>query len=121
MSTAAWYEVIGLTGTLIIMMSYCYSDLKKIRSVNIGGSILFIIYGLLTHTWSTALLNFLCIVVNVYKMCKEGKKKPESTNTDSISFDFTLECVLKSEGFDDEDLSRLRDKCQQLEKMADQK
>ena len=66
-------EIIGLVATIIVFASYSFSDVKKLRILNIVGSVLFVVYGFILPAYSTALLNIACIVMNSYKIYKLKK------------------------------------------------
>lgn len=62
------YEYLGIIATLFILFSFLKDDEKEIRKLNIIGSILFVIYGVCIKSFSTAILNFILIIVNVCKI-----------------------------------------------------
>lgn len=68
-----YFEIIGIFATIFILIGFMSSNIKVVRVFNIVGSILFVIYGVAINAMSTWLLNFLCIILNVYKICKEAK------------------------------------------------
>lgn len=68
-----WYELIGITGTLFVLLSFLMKDLKKVRIINIIGATLFVIYGLLIGALSTWLLNGILIIVHIVYLIKEKK------------------------------------------------
>lgn len=68
-----WIEVIGILATIfiIISMSCKTTSIKSsiiMRITNIIGSIIFIIYGILLPALSTAILNGLVTIVNIYHL-----------------------------------------------------
>jgi preprotein translocase subunit SecF len=68
-------EVLGIIATLFILASFVLSGESKIRSINIIGSILFVIYGIIIGSISVWLLNGALILVHIYKIIKLKKKK----------------------------------------------
>lgn len=62
------YEVIGIVATIFVLLSFLQTDSKKIRKLNIIGAGLFIIYGIFIRAYSTALLNFLLIIIHIVKL-----------------------------------------------------
>jgi hypothetical protein len=68
-----WYELIGIMGTLFVLLSFLMKDLKKVRIINIIGATLFVIYGLLIGALSTWLLNGILIIVHIVYLIKEKK------------------------------------------------
>jgi hypothetical protein len=66
------YEIIGIIGTLFILIAFSFTGERKIRIMDTVGAALFVVYGILTQTWSTAILNFFLICINCYKIFKRG-------------------------------------------------
>ena len=64
------YEVIGIIATVLIIVSFLANGERKIRMLNIAGSVLFVLYGALTHTYSTTVLNGALIIVHIIKLRK---------------------------------------------------
>lgn len=62
------YEVIGIVATIFVLLSFLKTDSKKIRKLNIIGAALFVIYGIFIRAYSTALLNFLLIIIHIIKL-----------------------------------------------------
>lgn len=61
-------EVIGLVATILIIAGFLLDGETKIRSVNIIGAGLYVIYGILIGSPSNILLNGILIFVHVYKL-----------------------------------------------------
>ncbi len=74
-----WIEILGYTGMALILCSWLFKNVNVIRTVNIIGSVFSLTYGILTHTWPTAILNICLLVINsVYLILflhKTRKKK----------------------------------------------
>lgn len=69
-----WYELIGIAGTLFVLLSFSMREIKKIRIINIVGAALFVIYGLLAGALSTWLLNGILIIIHLcYLLLKPSK------------------------------------------------
>lgn len=80
------YEIIGIIGTVLVLIaasfktttfwgSFCF------RVVNLIGSVLFLVYGILLPALSTAILNGALIVVNggyLISLIIQYKKKPKA-------------------------------------------
>ena len=60
------YEIIGITATLFVLLSFLMKDIGKVRIVNIIGAVLFVIYGVLINSLSTWLLNGVLIGIHIY-------------------------------------------------------
>jgi len=64
-------EIIGIFATLLVFvgMSFKTTSVKGsiwMRILNIAGSVVFVVYGILVSAYSTAILNSALIVVNIY-------------------------------------------------------
>lgn len=60
-------EIIGIIGTLLILVGFCSDKERIIRIFDMAGSILFIIYGAAIGSISTILLNSVLVLVHIYK------------------------------------------------------
>ena len=60
-----FYEIIGLLGTLFVLLSFLMKDLKKVRIINIIGAVLFVVYGVLINAYSTWILNGVLIIIHI--------------------------------------------------------
>lgn len=69
------YELIGIVGTIFVLISFLQKSEEKIRQVNIIGASFFIIYGITTKTYSTAVLNIALLFIHLTKLNVIGKLK----------------------------------------------
>lgn len=68
-------EVLGILATILLVISFSLSGEKAIRSVNMLGGILFLIYGIIIGAFSVWLLNAILITINTYKLIKLNTNK----------------------------------------------
>lgn len=68
-------EIIGTLASIVILISFLTNNVFKIRCINIIGSIIFIIYGVLISSFSILLLNGILILIHIYYLLKEGKNR----------------------------------------------
>ena len=68
-----WFEVIGIAGTLFVLLSFLMKDIKTVRTINIVGALLFVIYGILAGAFSTWLLNGILVLVHIVYLLKGSK------------------------------------------------
>lgn len=81
-----WKEIIGIAATLFVLVSMLFNTLSYkgslwMRILNIAGSVVFVVYGVLLPAISTAALNVVLIFVNGYhliKLIKDNKNKKEN-------------------------------------------
>ena len=64
-------EWVGIFASILICISMCFKSTTRkgavcMRSINIIGSVVFGIYGILLPAISTAILNFILVGVNIY-------------------------------------------------------
>lgn len=69
------YEIIGTIASIIILISFLTNKVSRIRVINIIGSLIFVIYGVLISSFSVLLLNSMLIVVHIYYLIKEVKNR----------------------------------------------
>ena len=67
-------EVLGLAASILILLSIAVRGEKKIRQLNIVGSALFVIYGIIIHSYSIILLDACGVVINIYHLNKIKKE-----------------------------------------------
>lgn len=75
MESIMWIESIGITATLLVLLSFLMKKATTIRLINIFGAIMFIVYGILIHSLSTWLLNGALIVIHIYFLIKYRKEQ----------------------------------------------
>ena len=65
-----YLEIFGYIGTALIISSMMMKSINKLRILNISGSVISVIYSILSNTWPTVLLNGCLIAINVYHLIK---------------------------------------------------
>ena len=63
-------EVIGIFASIIVLLSFIMKDIKSIRIINISGSVLFVVYGILINSFATWFLNGALIIVHIVYLIK---------------------------------------------------
>ena len=69
------YEIIGICGTVLILIGFLSNSERSIRIFDMIGSACFVTYGILIHAWSNILLNGILIFVHIVKLYKMQKKE----------------------------------------------
>lgn len=72
-----WIELIGLVSTLFVLISFLFDDIMLIRILNMVGSILFVVYGILSGSLSVWILNGCLVFVHLYYIIKYLKVSKE--------------------------------------------
>lgn len=67
-------EAIGLIATCFVLASFLVSGEKWIRTINIGGASLFVVYGSLIQSPSVWILNGVLFFVHIYKLYRLKRK-----------------------------------------------
>ena len=60
------YEIIGISASLLVLISFLFKNERSIRLVNIFGAVMFVIYGLMINALSIWLLNGILIFIHLY-------------------------------------------------------
>ncbi len=76
MDTSFWIEIVGYIGSGLVLVSMLMTSLKKLRIINMIGSIIFTIYALIIHSYPTAVMNFCLVLINVYKLARIKSESP---------------------------------------------
>ena len=64
------HEIIGVIGTVLILIGFLSNSEKTIRLFDLAGSVLFVLYGALIGAYSNILLNGALIIVHLVKLKK---------------------------------------------------
>lgn len=68
-------EIIGYLGTAFVLTSFMMSDIKKLRTVNIIGGLLWTVYGIVVGSSSIIVGNVLIVLIQGYKLYKLATKR----------------------------------------------
>lgn len=74
-----WIEGLGTIGTVFIIIGLAQSNTQRLRTFNLVGSILFIVYGALLEAHSVWVLNTICAIVNTMHLILGRSRKRNST------------------------------------------
>ena len=70
-----FYEIIGYTGTALVVISMMMKSMKTLRIINVSGAILSTIYSIINSVWPIAIMNISLILIHLYHLIKERNKK----------------------------------------------
>lgn len=79
----SWIEWLGLLAALFVLLSFVFKNILIIRCVNLIGATVFVVYGLLIHSYSVWIMNSCLIVVQIYyiiKIFRNRRNKNESSD-----------------------------------------
>ncbi len=68
-------ELIGYIGSLLIALSLLMSNIKKLRMLNLLGSLSFTVYGFLTKTYPVMLVNLFISIINIWYLAQMAMRK----------------------------------------------
>ena len=87
MNGELFLEIFGYVGMVIVLISFLLTDMKWLRIVNMTGGTICFIYGILTNTMPTALLNISLVTINGFYLIRTliNEKKAKSVNNDADS------------------------------------
>jgi hypothetical protein len=66
MDSFNWLEWLGYTASAIILVSLIMSSVKRLRWINLAGSAVFAVYGMLIGSIPVAVMNIGIVIINIY-------------------------------------------------------
>ena len=68
-------EIVGISGSILIAISMVFKTttdkgVMYLRIFNLLGSIVFVVYGFMLPAYSTIILNFVCVILNIVGLVK---------------------------------------------------
>jgi hypothetical protein len=72
-----YLEVVGWIATFVVIGSFLINDMLKLRSVNLVGATLWLIYGIIAGSFSIMFLNIVVMCIQVFKIRQLIKNKNE--------------------------------------------
>ena len=65
-----YLELFGYLGTAMVLLSMMMSSLFWLRCLNISGSVISVVYAVLTGAWPVVVLNAGLILINTVQLCR---------------------------------------------------
>lgn len=75
------FEIIGMVASVLVFVSFFWSNEKLTRIVNMVGCVVFVVYGFLIGSLSVCAINGACFVLHIVKLVKMHKK-PQGDKAD---------------------------------------
>lgn len=69
-----FWEIFGYTGTALILISMMMTSVVKLRIINMSGSLISMIYAVVTNTWPVVILNLGLIIINTVQLVRLRRK-----------------------------------------------
>ncbi len=63
-----YLEIVGWIATFVVIGSFLINDMLKLRSVNLVGATLWLIYGIIAGSFSIMFLNIVVMCIQVFKI-----------------------------------------------------
>ena len=70
-----YLEIVGWIATFVVIGSFLINDMLKLRSVNLIGAALWLVYGIIAGSFSIMFLNIFVMCIQVFKIRQLLKKK----------------------------------------------
>lgn len=68
-------EIIGICASLLVLFAFAQRDERKIRLFDMAGAILYVVYGMMIHSYANILLNGALIGIQIYHLHLKQRKK----------------------------------------------
>ena len=68
-------ELIGYIGSALVLVSFLMVSVKRLRLVNMAGSLIFMVYALIIRSYPTAVMNFCLVLINLRFLWKEARSE----------------------------------------------
>ena len=70
-----WLEIFGYVGMALVLLSMMMTNTAKLRAINLAGAVVCMVYGILTNTWPTALLNLGLSIIQIAQLIRLKTQK----------------------------------------------
>lgn len=94
MNVSMLIEMVGYTGSVLVVVSMLMSSVVRLRVINTIGSGIFAVYALIIHSYPTALMNFCLVTINIYNLIKLGRKEQSYDLIEAGSDDGLLKFIV---------------------------
>lgn len=64
---------VGYLAMLLVISSFVFKDILRLRIVNLTGAVAFIVYGIMLEAWPIIITNTVIIIIQVYHLSKPKK------------------------------------------------
>lgn len=68
-------EILGIVASLFIILAFLFKDIRIIRILDCVGATLYVIYGILIHSWANIFLNTILILIQIYRLIELKRNK----------------------------------------------
>ena len=96
MSISTIIELVGYTGSLLVVISMLMTSITKLRVVNSLGCVIFGAYALIIHSYPTAALQACLLTINIFRLYNLSKNEKEYQISELKNGDSYIDFFLKS-------------------------
>ncbi len=89
-------EGIGYFGSALVVVSMLMTSVKWLRIVNSIGSAIFAGYAIMIHSYPTAIMNIVLLVINIYNLVKLHKESKNYNVIECMKSESIVQLYLKS-------------------------
>lgn len=68
-------EIIGIIASMLVMFAFAQKDAIAIRTYDLAGAVLYVLYGFMIHSLSNILLNCVLVCIQIYHLYHLLKKE----------------------------------------------
>lgn len=79
MSGISLTDWVGYLAMILVISSFVFKDIIKLRIVNLVGAIVFITYGFMLNAWPIIATNLIIIIIQIYHLFKPKLTTNEPT------------------------------------------
>lgn len=96
MSISTIIELVGYTGSLLVVISMLMTSITKLRVVNSLGCVIFGAYALIIHSYPTAALQACLLTINIFRLYNLSRNEKEYQISELKNGDSYIDFFLKS-------------------------
>lgn len=75
-----YLEIFGYLGTGLVLISMMMTSVARLRMVNMAGAVICAIYGALTQTWPTMVLNLSLTAIHIVQLVRMHRAATERSS-----------------------------------------
>ena len=96
MNISTIIELVGYTGSLLVIISMLMTSITKLRVVNSIGCVIFAAYALIIHSYPTAAMQVCLLAINLYGLYNLSKNKKQYIITELKKGDSYIDFFVES-------------------------
>ncbi len=73
-----YLEIFGYLGTALVLTSMMMTSMKRLRILNMSGSVISTVYAIAMNAWPVAVLNMGLFLINTVQLYRQIRKEKEA-------------------------------------------